>query len=618
MRKLIYSLSLLVTAMAFGQNNTEYWQQHVDYTMEVDMNVDNFQYTGTQELEYTNNSPDTLDRVFYHLFFNAFQPNSEMDIRSRSIQDPDRRVGDRIANLSEEDQGYLHISNLTQDGNELSFEEVGTVLEVELEEPILPGEKAVFKLDFEGQVPEQVRRSGKNSEEGVALSMSQWYPKMAEYDFQGWHADPYIGREFHGVWGDFDVKISIDSDYILGSTGYLQNPEEIGYGYEEEGTEVNRSGDKLTWHFVAPKVHDFTWGADPEYIHDKITAEDGTVLHFLYKDNEEIKQNWKDLQSKTEELLVFFNEKIGPYPWDQYSVVQGGDGGMEYAMLTLITGERSFESLVGVTAHELAHAWFQHLMATNESKHEWMDEGFTTYISSLAMNEVMQTNANNPHTRSYQTYFQLANSGIEEPQSTHADRYKLNAAYGASAYSKGAVFLSQLGYVIGRENLQKTLNRYYDEWKFKHPTPNDFIRIAEKVSGAELDWYLMDWTQTTNQIDYAIDSVEDSGENETTVTLERIGNMPMPVEVSVTNVDGETSIHYIPLQMMRWEKEAETANWEVEEDWAWAHPTYELKLDMPMDQIDSIEIDDTQMMADIDRDNNTFSPEDSAAEEEEE
>ncbi len=618
MRTLIYSLSLLVTAIAFGQNNTKYWQQHVDYTMEVDMNVENYQYNGTQELEYTNNSPDTLNRVFYHLFFNAFQPNSEMDIRSRTIQDPDRRVGDRIANLSEENQGYLHISNLTQNGNELSFEEVGTVLEVELEEPILPGEKAIFKLDFEGQVPEQVRRSGKNSAEGVALSMSQWYPKMAEYDFQGWHADPYIGREFHGVWGNYDVKLTLDSDYIIGASGYLQNPEEIGYGYEEKGTEVNRSGDMLTWHFVAPKVHDFTWGADPEYIHDKITAEDGTVLHFLYKDNEEIKQNWKDLQPKAEELLLFFNKNIGPYPWDQYSIVQGGDGGMEYAMLTLITGERSFESLVGVTAHEMAHAWFQHLLATNESKHEWMDEGFTTYISGKAMNQIMQTNANNPHTGSYQTYFQLANSGVEEPQTTHADRYNLNAAYGASAYSKGAVFVAQLAYVIGQENLQRTLHRYYEEWKFKHPTPNDFIRIAEKVSGAELDWYLTDWTQTTNKIDYAIDSVEESGENETTLTLERIGNMPMPVEVSVTDVEGETTIHYIPLQMMRWEKEAETANWKVENDWAWAYPTYELKLDIPLDKIDMIEIDDTQLMADTDRNNNIFIPEDSAAEEEEE
>ena len=609
MKKIILSLSLLISGLGFAQNNTSYWQQHVDYTMEVDMNVENFRYTGKQELVYTNNSPDTLYRVFYHLYFNAFQPDSEMDIRSRTIQDPDRRVGDRISKLSPEQQGYLKISNLTQDGKALENKVSGTVLEVELDKPILPGKKTTFKLDFEGQVPEQIRRSGRNSSEGVALSMSQWFPKLAEYDFEGWHADAYIGREFHGVWGDFDVKLSIDKNYTVASTGYLQNPNEIGHGYEDEGVKVKPAkGQKHTWHFVAPQVHDFTWAADPEYIHDKRTASDGTVLHFFYKDNEEIKENWKNLQQKTEDLLVFFNEHIGPYPWDQYTVVQGGDGGMEYAMLTLITGERSFGSLVGVTAHELAHAWFQHLMATNESKHEWMDEGFTTYISSLAMNEVMDQNSENPHSGSYRSYLALANSGVEQPQSTHADRFALNGAYGASAYSKGAVFLAQLGYIIGEENLQKTLKRYYQDWKFKHPTPNDFIRVAEKVSGAELDWYLMDWTQTTNKIDYAIAEVSEENQG-TKVKLQRNGLMPMPVEVEVTTTGGETSLYYIPLRMMRWEKPLADDSRKTLEDWAWAYPTYEMSLDMPLSEIAKIEIDPSQMMADVNREDNVYEAE---------
>ncbi|MDT0690449.1 M1 family metallopeptidase [Salegentibacter sp. F188] len=622
MKKILLSISIFTIALVNAQNNTNYWQQHVDYTMEVEMDVENYKYTGTQELEYTNNSPDTLNKVFYHLYFNAFQPGSEMDIRLQTIPDPDARMTNnlgtrenpqyesRISKLESDEIGYLRVKSLSQNGNYLQFEEVGTVLEVNLEKPILPGEKTTFKMGFEGQVPLQIRRSGRNSAEGVALSMSQWYPKLAEYDFEGWHADPYIGREFHGVWGNYDVKITIDKDYILGSTGYLQNADEIGYGYEEEGTTVNRNkGKNLTWHFVAPQVHDFTWAADPGYIHEKLTAEDGTVLHFLYKDNPEIKENWKNLQPKTEELLLFFNEHIGPYPWDQYSVVQGGDGGMEYAMLTLITGERSFGSLVGVTAHELAHAWFQHLLATNESKHEWMDEGFTSFISDEAMNEVMNTNEENPHTGSYRSYYQLAQSGVEQPQSTHADRYNYNFAYGAAAYSKGAVFLAQLEYIIGEENLQKTLKRYYDEWKFKHPTPNDFIRIAEKLSGAELDWYLTDWTRTTNVIDYAIESVESEGDS-TNITLKRNGAMPMPVEVTVTYNDGEEELFYIPLQIMRWEKPASgETNRTVKDDWAWAYPTYDLKIDAEKSQISSIVIDESQLMADIDRNNNQYGTE---------
>jgi hypothetical protein len=601
MFKHVFTLTLLLSfSTLFSQNNTGYWQQHVDYKMEIDFDDKNYQYDGEQELVYTNNSPDTLHRVFYHMYFNAFQPNSEMDVRSRTIKDPDGRVKDRISKLNEDEIGFMRAKSLTQDGKKLDYKLAGTVLEVELNQPILPGKSTTFKMEFKGQVPVQIRRSGRNNAEGVELSMTQWYPKMAEYDYEGWHADPYIAREFHGVWGDFDVKINIDKDFILGGSGYIQNPNEVGYGYEDEGVKVKRRGKKLTWHFVAPDVHDFTWAADKEYIHDKITGTDGTTLHFLYKNNEEIKENWKNLQSKTSDLLDFFNEHIGPYPYDQYSVIQGGDGGMEYAMCTLITGEREFGSLVGVTAHEMAHAWFQHILATDEAQHEWMDEGFTSYISGLAMNEVMDQNKENPTAGSYRGYVSLANSGYEQPQTTHADRYEYNQAYGISAYSKGAVFLGQLDYLIGKENQQKVLNRYFDEWKFKHPTPNNFIRVAEKVSGAELSWYLNDWTRTTNTIDYGIKNVAVNDQT-TLITLERIGLTPMPLEVKVDYKGGSSETYYIPLRIMRWEKPNAGT---IVEDWAWAYPTYDLEIPTTQYGIERIEIDPSGLMADVDRENN--------------
>jgi hypothetical protein len=598
----ILVFSFFIAQMSIAQNSTSYWQQHVNYKMNIDMDVKTHQYNGTQELVYTNNSPDTLNKVFYHLYFNAFQPNSEMDIRSRTIKDPDSRVGDRISKLKEDEIGYIKVNALSQDGSALDYVVEGTVLEVELNKPLLPGKMTTFNMDFTGQVPKQIRRSGRDNSEGIAYSMTQWYPKLAEYDFEGWHAHPYIAREFHGVWGDFDVKITIDKDYILGGTGYLQNPNEIGYGYEDEGVNVKRKGKKLTWHFKAPNVHDFTWAADPDYIHDKLVTKDGIVLHFLYQNDEKIKENWKNLQPKTEELLSYFNENIGQYPYDQYSVIQGGDGGMEYGMCTLITGERNFNSLVGVTAHEMAHSWFQFVLATNESQHEWMDEGFTTYISTLAENEILAKDSSFPLERSYKSYYYLVNAGIEQPQTTHADRYERNAAYGISAYSKGAVFLSQLEYIIGKENVQKTLKRYFDEWKFKHPTPNDFIRIAEKVSGAELSWYLREWTMTTNTIDYGIRDINTTL-NATIVTLERIGAIPMPVEVKVNYIGGSSEMFYIPLRIMRWEK---TGMDNIEKDWAWAYPTYELEIPVGDFQVESIVIDPSQKMADVNRGNNVL------------
>ena len=422
--------------------------------------------------------------------------------------------------------------------------------------------------------------------------MTQWYPKLAEYDFQGWHADPYIGREFHGVWGDFDVTVTIDKDYVVGGTGYLQADSPVKKG-------------KKSWRFLAPEVHDFTWAADPDYIHDTIDGPNGVKLHFYYQNDPKIIDNWKNLQPKTAELMEYFNEHIGPYPYKQYSVIQGGDGGMEYAMCTLITGERKFGSLVGVTSHEMAHSWFQFLLATNEAKHEWMDEGFTSYISGKAMNEVMDRGEENPTAGSYRNYIYLANSGKEQPQTTHADRYDVNMAYGITAYSKGAVFLAQLGYVIGEDQLAKTIKRYYSDFKFKHPTPNDFIRVAEKVSGAELDWYLMDWTQTTNTIDYSV-GVK-AGENGTEVTLERKGLMPMPIDLMVTYADGSEEYFYIPLRMMRAEKQNPSAEVKRTQlaDWAWAYPSYTFSIESGKEVVKAV-IDPSKRMADVDPANNSY------------
>ncbi len=220
---LSYAQEKLETTNSINGVNQGYWQQHVSYDMAIDMNVENFQYSGKQKLIYTNNSPDILTRVYYHLYFNAFQPGSEMDVRSRTIQDPDARVGDRISQLQPNEIGYIKVKSLKQNDRVISYETVGTVLEVTLNNPIQPGEKVTFDMEFNGQVPKQIRRSGRNNKEGVALSMTQWYPKLAEYDFEGWHADPYIAREFHGVWGDFDVKLTIDKNYVVGGTGYLQS-----------------------------------------------------------------------------------------------------------------------------------------------------------------------------------------------------------------------------------------------------------------------------------------------------------------------------------------------------------------------------------------------------------
>lgn len=618
--KKIISLFLIVTSFGtLSAQSSGYWQQQADYKMNVTMDVKNFQYKGDQELVYTNNSSDTLKRVFYHLYPNAFQPGSEMDARIQSIKDPDARmvnkikVGDkevkesRIKNLKPDEIGYLRILNFKQDGFSLATKTVGTILEVTLEKPILPHSQTILSLNFEGQVPIQIRRSGRNNKEGVALSMAQWYPKIAEFDFEGWHADPYVAREFHGVWGSFDVKITIDSDYVLGGSGYLQNKNEIGHGYQDSGIVVTRPKNTklLTWHFIAPMVHDFAWAADKNYIHDVVKGPNNVDLHFLYKNNPSVIENWKKIEPLMVEVMGFYNKTVSDYPYKQYSFIQGGDGGMEYAMCTLMLGNGTAEGILGTATHELGHSWFQHILASNESKHPWMDEGFTSYVEDLALNEIANTKVENPFESAYNAYYKLVESGKEQSQTTHADRYDENRPYSISSYSKGEVFLAQLEYLIGKENVAKTLKRYFQEFKFKHPTPNDIKRTAERVSGANLDWYLSDWTQTTNTIDYGIKEVAENGDK-TAITLERIGRIPMPMDILVEYADGTKECFYIPLRMMSFEKE--NPNPEIKRttltDWAWANPTYNFTISKPKSSIKKITIDSSGLMADLKKENN--------------
>lgn len=596
-------LFVLTGVAAFAQ--TGRFQQAVDYKMEVDMNVNTNQYHGTQVLKYTNNSPDTLERVFYHLYFNAFQPGSMMDERSRSIADPDRRVGDRISKLAPDEIGYLHIKDLTMDGAKVEFYEVGTILEVTLPKPILPNSSVTFNLTFDGQVPVQIRRSGRDSKEGVRYSMSQWYPKISEYDEQGWHANPYIGREFYGVWGDFDVKISIDKTYVLGGTGYLQNSNEIGHGYEDAGVKVpTPKGEKLTWHFKAPMVHDFMWAADPKYKHDKFLMESGVTVHHLYIPSAETTENWQKLMDYTPKAIEYMSAHFGQYPYKQFSVIQGGDGGMEYPMATLVTGGRNLGSLVSVMAHELAHSWYQGVLGYNESLYPWMDEGFTSYASGRTMSEIYKK-SDNPSEGSYKGYYRLVKSGLEEPMSTHADHYHTNAAYSSAAYSKGAVFMAQLGYVIGEDVRDKGLLRYWNTWKFKHPNANDVVRVMEKESGLELDWYKEYFVYSTKTIDYAVKSVKASGET-TKIELERIGLMPMPVDLIITYTDGSQEMVYLPLEIMRGNKASEAGmpTRVITEDWPWTNINKTITLNKNIKSIKSVEIDPSKRMADIDQDNN--------------
>ena len=617
MKKSILAICGFALALS-AQAQDNHWQQQADYQMNVTMNVKNFQYKGVQKVTYINNSPDTLTTVFFHLYFNAFQPNSEMDANLQTLPDPDGRMAtnvgtpqrpiyeSRIAKLTPDEIGYLRVKKLTQDGVPATISHESTILKVTLPTPILPHSRTVLGLDFEGQVPVMIRRAGRNSPDGVALSMAQWYPKMVAYDHKGWHTTEYLGREFYGVWGNFDVKITLDKTYLVGASGVLQNPNEIGFGYEDKGVKVpTTKAATKTWHFIAERVHDFTWAADPQYIHDKHQLADGKTIHFIYK---KYKDTWKQIQEPMLKVFDYYNQLVGKYPWPQYSFIQGGDGGMEYAMCTLMVGNEKYERLVGTAAHELAHAWFQHLLATDEAAYPWMDEGFTSYIEYLAEHQILKTKKTaNPFDSAYKGYFGLVKSGFQEPTITHSDRFATNYAYSVTAYYKGLLFLTQLDYLMGNEALQKTLKRYYNEYAFKNPTPNDFIRIAEKVSGMQLQWFLNEFMETDHTADYAISKVEGKG-NKTEVTLKRVGRLPLSIDLWVTDKAGNIRYVYVPLRMTYAEKPNIYPAYPrtILPAWGWGNPTYTFTLDMPLEDIKSITLDPENKSVDTDKENNLY------------
>ena len=623
-------LSMLVILMAishFASAQADRWQQHINYTIKAGLDVNTNIVKGTEDIVYDNNSTDTLRKVYFHLYWNAFQPNSVMDIRSRElgknmltsrrgdqIPDWDARVKDRIQNLNPAEIGYQRVSQVLIGGKAQKLVEHETILEVQLSQPILPKSAVKINVVFEAQVPKQIRRSGRDNAEGVRFSMSQWYPKMVEYDYQGWNTNPYIAREFYGVWGNYDVTLQLDQSYMVAATGVLQNPTAT----------ANAQGVK-SWNFKGNNIHDFVWAADNKFKHLSKEVRKGLTLHVYYKDKDaKADSAWANVLWAAEKMLPYMEKKFGAYPYPQYSFIQGGDGGMEYAMATLLKGPG-----LGTVFHEWMHSWYQHILGTNESLFPWMDEGFTSYAEEaisyqydmdfgatspfinerekaqiLAGNERAKTQLPAVQYSNYMGYLNLAKSGLEEPMSTHSDHYNTNFAYSSASYSKGGTFLGFLGYIVGDSVRDKILINYYNTWKFKHPNANDFIRVAEKTSGIQLQWFKEYWMNSTKTVDYGLNDIQATSTG-AIISIQRIGKMPAPVEVLVNYKDGTSELHYVPLDLMLGNKAAEgSVNRIVHPECKWVQPTYTFETTKPLSTLKSIEIDPSHRLPDVNRTNN--------------
>jgi hypothetical protein len=591
------------------------WQQRVHYRMTIDLDTALHEYTGRQRLIYVNNSPDTLQEVYYHLYYEAFKPGSMMDIRDRSLPDGGSL---KVDELSPDQQGGVRVDSLSQDGYPLRWTVDETILRATLRQPLLPGDSTVLDMSWLTRIPKLTRRGGWMNREGIEYSMSQWYPKLAAYDRAGWHPDDYVSREFYGVFGTYDVEITLPASYVVGGTGTVTNPEEVKCGYELGAVDTlltspaSGTGRK-TWRFHAENVHDFAWVADREYVH-RISRWRDVSLHFLYKRGATL--SWQYLPTWTQALMAYYGKRFGAYSWPQFTVAMAGDRGMEYPQMIMITGYRDVVSLAGVLAHEMGHQWFYGMIGNNETQEAWMDEGFAQYMTDEARRKVfgLERNPyrdldsliypwNDSPVKDIGDYYVLAITGYSEPLATYHDWFREGSTSGLP-YFKGEAVLRMLEGMLGTPLFDQAMRTYMERWRFRQPSFRDFEHAVEDASGLTLDWFFNEWVELEKTCDYAaegIESREDSAGFRTTLRLERKGEAVMPLDVTLRYDDGSTAVANIPV--VAWTKP--DVDFHLPR-WAWVAPEYAATFITPKRVVEA-EIDTSMLLADIDRTNNVAS-----------
>lgn len=618
---LVLSLFTIIPSTA-----SSYWQQRVKYNIDVTLIDSIHSLDGELSVQYFNNSPDTLREVYFHLYYLAFQPGSMMQVRSSELSNASWSVGARILALKPEEQGKYRIDQIIVDGAQATHEITGTVMRVTLPKPLLPNTSTTIGFTYFEQIPKQTRRGGWMSSEGVEYSMAQWYPKIAEYDEHGWHANEYIAREFYGVWGDFDVSITLPSSFTVAASGQVMNPQEVGHGYDKiaageksgQAMPEEKSG-MTTWKWRAENVHDFAWVADKTYIHDWATIRDSITIHSIHKTS--VASMWKNTLKYTEFMINTMSDLYYPYPYRNFYNTHAGDGGMEYPQLVQNSGYRSEMSMAGITAHEGAHQWFYGILGNNESREAYLDEGFTSYATTQIMvkqfgNEQQYPGAKRtwldwfipmPNNKgdNYRSYLNLAKAGYEEPLAIPHDwaREDVNAG---QAYGKMQAIVSMLEYTLGESTFDRAMKEYFNRWKFKHPSLDDLQRVMEDVAKTDLDWFFDQWFRTDRTVDYslgAVKSVQEGDKYRTTLRLRNREQAVMPIDVKLQYADGTSEVATIPLAVHQNTGYRKRETRLFFEPWDWVARTYEGSILTPH-KVVSAEIDPSWRLQDLNRLNN--------------
>lgn len=505
----LQKLFLILAACCFFHNGiAQYWQQKVSYVIDVTLNDKEKTLDAYEKITYTNNSPDTLSFIWFHLWPNAYK-NDKTAFSDQLLVN-----GNTKFYFSDKEQkGYINRLDFKVNGipaRTVDHPEYIDIIKLLLPKPLAPGQEVIISTPFHVKLPFNFSRGGYD---GQTFQVSQWYPKPAVYDQNGWHPMPYLDQgEFYSEFGSFDVRITVPADYVVAATGNLQNEEELKWMATRNDTsgilpaprthtkvkQTRKPGSKTisnnpvqataqqaqtkTLQYLQNKVHDFAWFANKKFIvnHDSCLLPSGRQIQvFTYYTREE-KETWNASTSYAKDAIRFYSSEVGEYPYDIVSVVQGPQsfgGGMEYPTITIISPMPSAKELDVTIAHEIGHNWFYGILASNERDHPWMDEGINSFYEKKYTEGKYGRSS-----QEEELFFQTkALRHTDQPIETTSQQFS-ESNYGLVAYHKTAEWMAYLEEKLGKEAFRNAMQRYFKDWQFRHPQPTDFREEIEQTS----------------------------------------------------------------------------------------------------------------------------------------
>lgn len=563
-------LSIFFLGLSFAVLSQNYWQQEVNYKISVRLDDSMHVLHAFEEFEYINNSPDVLDKIYIHLWPNAYK-NGESSLAKQQYDS-----GEKELTFGEEkNKGWIDSLDFKVNYIATKWEydsQHQDIAIIHLALPLKPGEKTIISTPFTVKIPSgEISRLGHI---GQSYQITQWYPKPAVYDKNGWNAMPYLNQgEFYSEFGSFDVSITLPQNYVLGATGDCQTPEELDFLNSKVAETQKKLGDYLllksgkggsktafpesskdfkTVRYTQDNVHDFAWFADKRYAVSKgevvlpHSKKKVTTWAMWVPSNT---MNWQFADEYLHDGIYYYSLWNGDYPYNNVTAVDGtisAGGGMEYPTITVIGNTSSKMELEIVIVHEVGHNWFYGILGTNERVHGWMDEGLNTLnemryvatkyphnkqLSDMVMGGKFHLDNLDHHDMGDLSYRLLAGFGMDQPIETHSAEYTgLN--YGGIMYQKTGLVFTYLKDYLGDKRFDQAMQSYYKNWQYKHPDPQDFRNEMEKATGEDLSFIFEDLVQTRKQVDYKLKRVKIK-ENQTIVKVKSRGQVDGPIEVNL-------------------------------------------------------------------------------------